>query len=48
MLTAILVMVVLNALFSMACAGHLSNIEKLTKSLVDAQLAELNLFNGKQ
>ena len=47
MLTAIMVIVVLNTLFSMACAGHLSNIEKLTKAMVEAKVAELNMWHGK-
>lgn len=46
MLIAILVFSVLTTIFTMACAGHLSNLEKLTKSLVEAKLAELKMFNG--
>lgn len=48
MLVAIMIMTVLCTLFSMACAGHLANIEKLLKSLCEAKVAELNMFNGKE
>lgn len=47
MLTAILVLLVFHTLFSMALVGHISNIEKLLKSLTEAKLAELKMFNGK-
>lgn len=47
MITAILVFSVITSIFTIACAGHLSNIEKLTKAMIDAKIAEMNLFNGK-
>jgi len=47
MITAIMVMVIFNMLFTMAMVGHTSSIEKLLKSLVEAKIAEMKMFNGK-
>lgn len=50
MLTAIMVLMVLNTLFTMAAVGHLSNVEKIAKSLADSRIAELKMWTdgGRQ
>lgn len=48
MLTAIMIFLILNTLFTMACVGHLSNVEKYMKCLAEAKVAELNIFNGEK
>jgi hypothetical protein len=47
MLTAILVLLVFHTLFSMALVGHISNIEKMMKALLEAKVAEMKMFDGK-
>jgi hypothetical protein len=46
-LTAILIFSILNAIFTMACAGHLNNIEKLSKVMTEAKLAEMKMWHGR-
>lgn len=47
MLTTIMIFSIITCIFTISCAGHLSNIEKLTKAMVQAKVAEMNMFNGK-
>lgn len=47
MLTAILVIMIFMCLFNMALVGHISNIEKLLKAMVEAKLAEMKMWHGK-
>ena len=46
MLVAILVIVVLQMLFTMACVGHLAKIERITVTLAQAKLQELQMWSG--
>ena len=48
MLTAIMVLIVFSTLFNMATVGHMSNIEKLLKAMVEAKLAELKMWHGNE
>lgn len=46
MLVAIMIMVVLNTLFTMACVGHLSSIEKLLTVLAQAKIDEIKMWSN--
>jgi hypothetical protein len=47
MLTAILVFLIFNTLFTMALVGHVATVEKLMKALTEAKIAEMKMFDGK-
>lgn len=46
MLVAILVLIVFQTLFIMACAGHLAKIEKYQELLLQAKQTELKIWSG--
>lgn len=46
MLVAILVIVVLQMLFTMACVGHLSKIERILGALAQAKVQELQMWSN--
>lgn len=48
MLTAILILIIFMTFFNMALVGHIINIEKMLKSLVEAKLAEMKMWHGQQ
>ena len=46
MLVTIMILMVLNTLFIMACVGHLSSIEKLLAMLAQAKVEELKIWSN--